>query len=87
MSSTVPSSEFTTIESPIRNGSLNKIKIPESRFWKISLNAKPMATEPIPSALISWPGVNPGIIMTRAIKKPKNKITVLPTRFKTKTRF
>ena len=75
------------MSSPILKGSPNKIRIPESKFWKISLNAKPIATEPIPKALMSCPGVKPGIAMTIAIKKPKNIIAVVPTRFSTRTKF
>ena len=61
--------------------------MPDSRFWKMSLKAKPMATEPMPSALISWPGVKPGMAITMAIRKPMNIIAELPTRFSTSTRF
>ena len=46
----------------------------------MSLKAKPMATEPIPSAPTSLAGVKPGMAITIAIIKPIKKINAPPIR-------
>ena len=61
--------------------------MPDNRFWKMSLKAKPIATDPIPNAPMSLPGVKLGTAIIMATIKPKNKISALPTRLKTVTKF
>lgn len=73
MSSTVPSCAPLEITSPIWNGRVSSSSSPASRFWKMSLKAKPMATPLTPSAPISVPALNEGTAMVSATSRPSTK--------------
>ena len=71
MSSTVPSSVPDTIWSPIRNGRVSRMRMPASRFCRMSLNANPIATLPIPSAPNTEAAVTVGKTTASATSSPR----------------
>jgi hypothetical protein len=60
MSSTVPSKSFDRIWSPSRNGCRHRMRIPAKKFWRMSLNAKPIATDVMPRPAMRSRAGRPG---------------------------
>ena len=65
-----PSTPSHSTKSPMRNGSRKRMRMPARKFSNVSLNAKPIATEPSPSVVSALLGVMVGNAIVRAISPP-----------------
>jgi hypothetical protein len=59
---------------------VTRISRPARKFWKMSLNAKPIATPPMPSAPIRSAGVKLGKAAVKAMSKPRRTIAPCASR-------
>ena len=79
MCSTRPMMPSHSITSPMRIFSRIMIRTPARKFSKMSWNAKPIATAPIPSPAMALAGVKPGRTMAAAISSPTSHTASLAT--------